>query len=50
MKEKEEALAQYGKKKKSQYRKLCVKNYKGQPNMASQMEILLNKIQTENKS
>jgi hypothetical protein len=44
-KEKEEALEKYKKKKKKNHKMLLKKNFRGQPNLSSQMELLLEKIQ-----
>ena len=44
-KERHEALSKYKEEKKKTHKKLSKKNYKGQPNMASQMDVLLQKIQ-----
>ena len=44
----EAALKQYKKKKKKNYRNMSKVNYKGQPNMASRMDMLLEKIKKPN--
>lgn len=41
---KKEALEKYSKQKTENHKKLAKRNYKGQPNMASQMDLLLQKI------
>ncbi|ELT89399.1 hypothetical protein CAPTEDRAFT_201660 [Capitella teleta] len=47
--EKNAALEKYAKKKKEGHRKRAKRNYKGQPIMASQVDLLLSKLQ-KNKS
>ena len=48
--ERDAALARYETKKRKQHRKLSKRNYKGQPILSAQMDILLEKIQSQQKT
>ena len=50
MKEMNEALDKYKTKKKANQKLLYKKNFRGQPNMASRMTLLLSKIEDMQKS
>jgi len=45
--EKEAALAQHRRAKKHRHRLLAKRNYKGQPNLASHVQLLLEQIVTQ---